>query len=95
MTVWNEIADDHYVSLYWSGGLNIDNDGYPLTPPSNVPETSGMDVYIAHQVLIPANQYRCKFCRSLIAFVNRKPYNLLDGSKHRCLTCKAEAVPAK
>ena len=46
MTVWNEIADDHYVSLYWSGGLNIDNDGYPLTPPSNAPETSGMDVYI-------------------------------------------------
>lgn len=89
MTRWAEIADDHYVALSWNGGLAADNDGYPLEPPSNDPSmtSGGLDAYFARLATeqMYRNTYRCKFCRSLIGFVNRKPLNLSDGSPHRCL----------
>jgi hypothetical protein len=37
------------------------------------------------------SEYRCKFCRSLIKFLDRKPLNLVDGTPHRCLADAAHA----
>lgn len=94
MSDWSEIADDHYVALSWSGGLNRDSDGYPLSPPSSDPSMSGgLDTYFSRlaNAQMHRNTYRCKFCRNLIGFVNRKPLNLADGSPHRCLADAAAA----
>ena len=72
MADWNEIAEDHYIALSWSGGLNRDSDGYPLSPPSRDPSVSGgLDQWMARAAR--QSEYRCKFCRSLIGFLNRKP----------------------
>ena len=97
MATWNEIAEDHYIALSWSRGLNADSDGYSLSPPCSDPSFSGgLDLHFAriaqHQLAQRrVNPYRCKFCRSLIGFVNRKPLNLVDGSPHRCLADAAAA----
>jgi hypothetical protein len=92
MTTWNEIAGDHHTALSWSGGLNRDEDGYPLSPPCSDPSMSGgLDAWFAQAAQRRARQYRCKFCSSMIGFQNRKPLNLLDGSPHRCLADAAEA----
>lgn len=85
-----EIADDHFVSLSWSHGTGVGgnvgtNDGYPAGPPCDHPAFGGMDAFIARRTQRSANTYRCKFCRSLIGFLNRQPYNLVDGTPHRCL----------
>lgn len=86
MTKWNEIAGDHHTALSWSGGLDRDEDGYPLSPPSNDPSMNGgMDAYFAQVTQHRVSEYRCKFCQSLIGFLDRKPLNLVDGSPHRCL----------
>ena len=93
MAEWNEIADDHYVALSWSGGLGIDNDGYPLEPPSSDPSMNeGIDARIARSIQRRVVEYRCKFCRSLIGFLDRKPLNLVDGSPHRCLANAAHGI---
>jgi hypothetical protein len=84
MSTWNQIADDHYTALSWSGGLGRDNDGYPLEPPSEWPAVSGgIDAHIARAVRQSA--YLCKFCGGAIGFVDRKPYNRADGKPHTCL----------
>ena len=83
-----EMADDHYVALSWSHGVGIGGDG-GCAPPCDHPAYGGLDLYIQNHTRSRASLYRCKFCRSLIAFVNRKPYNLVDGSDHRCLTERA------
>ena len=90
MSDWNEIAGDHHAELSWSGELGCDADGYPLDPPSNNPSINGgIDAWIGRATQSRVSTYRCKFCRSLIGFMNRKPLNLVDGSPHRCL---AESV---
>ena len=92
MATWNEIAGDHHTALSWSGGLDRDDGGYPLSPPSSDPSMSGgIDAWIAQAAQRRVSQYRCKFCRSLIGFLDRKPRNLVDGSPHRCLADAAEA----
>ena len=92
MADWNEIAEDHHTALSWSGGLNRDEHGYPLSPPSCNPSMSGgIDAWIAQAAQRRVSEYRCKFCRSLIGFLDRKPRNLVDGSPHRCLAEAAEA----
>ena len=84
------VADEHYLALSWSGGLSHDEDGCPLSPPSNDPSMSGgLDAWFARTTQV--SQYRCKFCRSLIGFLDRKPRNLFDGSPHRCLADAAAA----
>ena len=80
-----EIADDHFVQLYWSEGVGFGGD-CGNAPPCEHPAYGGMDAYIARQVQRPANTYRCKFCLSMIGFLNRKPYNIVDGTPHRCLS---------
>lgn len=92
MTTWNEIAGDHHTALSWSGGLGRDDDGYPLAPPCNDPSMSGgLDAWFAQAAQRRVSEYRCKFCRSLIGFLDRKPRNLGDGTPHRCLAEAAEA----
>lgn len=84
MAKWGEVADDHYVALSWSGGLGVDNDGYPLEPPSSDPSLSGgLDAWISQRTR--GYPYRCKFCQECITFADRKPFSLPDGSPHRCL----------
>lgn len=91
MTTWNEIAGDHHTALSWSGGLDRDEDGYPLSPPCNDPSMSGgIDAWIAQAAQRRASGYLCKFCGHSIGFLERKPFNL-DGSPHRCLADAAEA----
>lgn len=92
MANWNEIAGDHHTALSWSGGLNRDEDGYPLAPPSDDPSMSGgLDSWFAQAAKRRLREYRCKFCSSLIGFLDRKPHNLVDGTPHRCLADAAEA----
>ena len=95
MSQWSEIADDHRVALSWSGGLGVDSDGYPLGPPCSDISVAGggIDGYFSRlaNAQMHRNTYRCKFCRSLIGFVDRKPLNLADGSPHRCLADAAAA----
>ena len=96
MADWNEIAGDHHAALSWSGGLGIDDDGYPLEPPSSDPSLSeGLNVRIALAMQRKVAPYRCKFCRSLIGFLDRKPLNLVDGSPHRCLAEAAHNIGEK
>lgn len=74
--VMGEIADDHYVALSWSEGVL---DG----PPCDDPNYGGIDAWIARRARVSA--YRCQFCGGSIGFINRKPYNLADGTAHTCL----------
>ena len=93
MAEWNEIAEDHHIALSWSGGLNRDGNGYPLSPPSDDPSMSGgLNTYFSQQAQtrMYTNPYRCKFCDCFIEFVDRRPYNPDDGSAHRCLAVAAE-----
>jgi hypothetical protein len=94
MANWNEIAGDHHTALSWSGGLNRDSDGYPLSPPCNDPSMSGgLDGWFAQAAQRQVSAYRCKFCRGLIGFLSRKPYNVVDGTPHRCLANSRSAAP--
>ena len=93
MAEWNEVAEDHYIALSWSGGLNRDEHGYPLSPPSGDPSMSGgLDAWFTQAAQRRVSEYRCRFCRSLIGFLDRKPLNLVDGSPHRCLAARAGAT---
>ena len=80
-----EIADDHFVELYWSEGTGIGGD-CGNNRPCDHPSYGGMDSYIARRIQTPSNVYRCKFCGAGIGFINRLPYNRSDGSPHKCLT---------
>ena len=93
MSNWNEISGDHYTKLSWDGGLDCDDDGYPLSPPcwdSSI--SGGINARFAQSAPRRVKEYRCNFCRSLIGFSERKPFNLLDGSPHRCIADAARAA---
>jgi len=91
MSNWNEIAGDHHTALSWNGGLDRDEHGWPLSPPSCDPSISGgLDAWFARAAQRRVYEYRCKFCNGTIGFLNRKPMNL-DGSAHRCLADAARA----
>ena len=89
-----EIADDHFVEIYWNEGTGIGADG-GFGPPCDRPEYGGMNAYIARQIRVPVNTYRCKFCGNPIGFIRRLPYNRTDGTPHRCLADKAAALREK
>ena len=79
-----EIADDHFVELFWSEGVGVGGD-CGNGPPCEHPAYGGMNSYIARRAQAPNNAYRCKFCGADIGFINRLPYNISDGLQHRCL----------
>ena len=85
-----DIADDHRAALSWSEGVGVGGD-CGRAPPSDHPTYGGMDAYIQRNIRHPSNMYRCQYCRSLIWFMNRKPYNLADATPHRCLADAAQA----
>jgi hypothetical protein len=87
-----EIYDDHYVELSWSEGVGIGGD-CGFAPPTDHPAYGGINSWIVRASQRPANVYRCKFCGSVIGFINRKAYNRLDGTPHTCLAdAKREAA---
>lgn len=47
--VMGEIADDHFVELYWSEGTGIGGDG-GFGPPCDAPEYGGMNAWMARRV---------------------------------------------
>lgn len=83
MTEWSEHTEDHLTELRWNGGLFVDNDGYPLEPPSDGLGSDGLDGHIQRHTQGPRS-YPCRYCGKPVCFLNRLPYNF-DGSAHRCL----------
>lgn len=92
-----EIADDHMVGLYWEEGTGIGgySDEYGMGPIDD-PAFGGMNAFLARRTSRIAAQYSCKFCGGEIKFINRRPYNMADGSAHTCLADAAKkAEPAR
>lgn len=77
-----DIADDHFVQLFWSEGTGIGGD-CGSAPPCEHPAYGGMDAFIWRAT--QPRPYGCKYCGKPIGFIDRKPYNYSDGSAHRCL----------
>ena len=89
MSEWNEYAEDHLVELRWSGDLFVDNDGYPLEPPSDGLGADGLNGHIQRRTQ-GHRSWSCRYCGKPVGFRNCLPYNL-DGSAHRCLAAAKEA----
>ncbi len=88
-----EIADDHYEAMFWEEGTGVGEhtSEYGIGPIDH-PAFGGMNAYLARRTNRIAAQYSCKFCGGEIKFINRRPYNMADGSAHTCLADAAKKV---
>lgn len=91
-----EIADEHYTEMFWEEGTGVGEytSEYGIGPIDH-PAYGGMNAYIARRTSRIAAQYSCKFCGGEIKFIDRRPYNMADGSAHTCLADKNKRMQAK
>lgn len=95
-----EIADDHFIALFWSDGTGVGGDG-GLAPPVDHPAYGGMDAYIRRHTARPmsarlpqsANMRSAPARQAAPRLPLMSVYDLLDQEKklRPCPCCGAAA----